>query len=67
MPNKKQHKPLFEGYKLPVNRSKVVSYSTFFETPEFYIDKPFKCNFVLKKKYGLLNNKSGGMKKQKEI
>ena len=49
MPTKKQHKPLFEGNKLPVNRSKVVFNSTFFEIPEFYIDKPFKCKLCSKK------------------
>ena len=49
MQNKKLHKPLFEGKKLPVNRSKVVFNSTYFEIPEFYVDKSFSCKLCSKK------------------
>ncbi|MCG8053264.1 MAG: zinc-ribbon domain-containing protein [Candidatus Thiodiazotropha endolucinida] len=36
-------KPLFENGKLPVNKAEVVFNSTFYEIPDFYEDKAFKC------------------------
>ena len=43
MKKRKLSTPLLETGKLPVNKSKVVFNSTFFEIPDFYEDKPFKC------------------------
>lgn len=43
MVERKGPKPLFEGGKLPVNRSKVKHNSSFFEIPSFYENKEFNC------------------------
>ena len=48
MSNRKEPKPLFEGGKLPVNKSRVTYNSTFYDIPDFYEDKPFKCKLCSK-------------------